>query len=126
MKRKVRILLFLAFCLVAIPTAASAQTGVHGVFENLTANKQSGDLDGWRIAIFSAGNGHWAIVQQAQGGAEDPKPVLVEVTVKGKTIAFTLGETKYTGVVSAASLKLKAEGDKAETIKRVSSAGYFK
>ena len=125
MKIRLQILLSLAFCFVTIP-AVSAQTGVNGVFENLTANKQSGDLDGWRIAIFSAGNGYWAIVQQAQGGAEDPKPVLVEVTVKGKTISFMLNETKYSGTVSAKSLKLKAEGDPSETIKRVSSAGYFK
>lgn len=126
MKKSVQILLFIAFCLVAIPVAASAQTGVHGVFENLTANKQSGDLDGWRIAIFSAGNGHWAIVQQAQGGAEDPAPVLVEVTVKGKSISFMLHEAKYSGIVSAKSLKLHAEGDPSEIIKRIFSAGYFK
>lgn len=126
MKKKIQILLFLVFCIVAIPTVVSAQTGVTGVFENLTANKQSGDLDGWRIAIFSAGNGHWAIVQEAAGGAEDPTPKLVEVTVKGKTVAFTSETGTYTGTVSAKSLTLKNSDGHKETIKRISSAGYFK
>ena len=126
MKRNVQILLFLAFCLLAIPVAASAQTGVNGVFEHFTVGKGSGDLEGWRIAVFTAHDQHYAIVQEAGGGAEDPIPVLVEVAVKGKTISFTTQTGTYTGTVSARSLVLKnADGNK-DTLKRVSSAGYFK
>ena len=125
MKRYVQTLLFLAFCLIAIPTV-NAQTGVTGIFENLTANKQSGDLDGMRVVIVSAGGGYHAIVQIAQGGADDPTPEFVPVKVKGKNIEFTVGESKYTGIVTAAGLKLKATGGTAERLKRKSCSSYFR
>lgn len=124
MKRNFQILLFAAFWLIAIPTV-SAQSLVTGVFENLTANKQSGDLDGMRVAIFSAGNEYHAIVQIAQGGAEDPAPVFVPVTVKGKTVSFTVESGKYTGTVTAAGLKIKADGGTSETLKRKPCSTFF-
>ena len=124
MKRRVQILLFITFCLIAIPTV-NAQTGVTGVFENFTANKKSGDLDGMRVVIFNAGNAYHAIVQIAQGGAEDPTPVFVPVTVKGKTISFAVDSGKYTGTVSVAGLKIKPEGGTSETLKRKPCSSFL-
>ena len=126
MKRNFQILLFVAFCLVAIP-AVSAQSRVTGVFGGFTANKQSGDLDGMRIMIFNAGNEYHAIVQIAGGGAEDPTPVFVPVTVKGRTISFTVESGKYTGTVSAAGLRIKQEGERgaSELLRRKPCTTYF-
>ncbi len=124
MKRHFQILLFLAFCLIAIPTV-KAQASVTGVFENFTANKKSGDLDGARIVIFNAGNAYHAIVQMAGGGAEDPAPVFVPVTVKGKTVSFTVESGKYTGTVTAAGLRLKSEGGPTETLKRKPCSSFL-
>ena len=98
-----------------------AAVSVGGVYGDFTANKISGDLDGMRVAIFAAGGAYHAIVQIAQGGAEDPKPEFVDVEVKGTTVNFTVGEQKYTGRVMAAGLKLKDEG----LLRRQPCAGYF-
>lgn len=124
MKRHFQVLLFLAFCLVAIP-AVSAQTGVTGVFGGFSANKVSGDLDGMRVAIFHAGTGYHAIVQIPQGGVEEPEPVYVPVTVKGKTVSFTVESVKYSGTVTALGLKIHAEGDPSETLKRKACSTFF-
>jgi hypothetical protein len=99
---------------------------VAGVYENLTVGQGSGDLEGMRVVIVQAGGGHHAIFQQAQGGAEDPQPEFVSVNVKGMSVEFTAGSTKYTGTVTASELKLKnADGD-TQTLKRKPCASYFR
>ena len=52
----------------------------------LYCRKSSGDLEGMRVVIVPAGGGYYAIVQIAQGGAEDPKPEFVPADVKGKSV----------------------------------------
>src|SRR5438034_909160 len=86
-----KIVVFLIVCLVAITSmvaanfAAQPAVTVGGVYEHFTVGKESGDLEGMRVVIVSAGGGYYAIVQIAQGGAEDPKPEFVPADVKGKT-----------------------------------------
>jgi hypothetical protein len=96
---------------------------VAGVYGDFTVGKSSGDLEGMRVAIISAGAGYHAIVQIAQGGAEDPEPVFVEVKVKGTSVEFTAGGQTYTGTVTAAGLRLKGEGG--GFLKRQPCASYF-
>ena len=61
----------------------------------MTVGQGSGDLPGMRVVIAQAGGGHHAIFQQAQGGAEDPQPAFVAVSVKGMSVDFTAGSAKY-------------------------------
>ena len=99
---------------------------VAGVYENFTVGQGSGDLEGMRVVIVQAGGGHHAIVQVAQGGAEDPQPEFVAVNVNGMNVDFTAASTKYTGTVSATGLKLKnADGD-TQTLKRKPCSTYFR
>jgi hypothetical protein len=123
--RKIHLLLLIAFGLIAIP-AASAQTGVTGIFENFTANKQSGDLDGIRVVMIKSGTDYHAIVQVAAGGIDEPEPVFVPVTVKGRAVEFKVGETKYTGTVTATRMRLKADGGAMEVLRRKACASYFR
>src|SRR2546427_1009253 len=67
---------------------------VAGVYENFTVGKGSGDLEGMRVVIVPAGGGYYAIVQIAQGGAEDPKPEFVPAEVQGRTGNFSVGDDK--------------------------------
>lgn len=112
---------------IAVPTAlakrrsAEPPANIGGVYEDFTVGKESGDLEGMRVAIFAAGGAYRAIVQIAQGGAEDPKPVFVTVEVKGMKISFTVEGQKYTGTVSAAGLTLKDVG----LLKRKPCASFF-
>src|SRR5437899_4628907 len=99
-------------------TAPPPAATVGGVYENFTVGKGSGDLEGMRVAIISAGGGYYAIVQIAQGGAEDPKPEFVEAKVKGMSVEFTAGSEKFRGTVSAAGLTLKNAGGASPTLKR--------
>jgi hypothetical protein len=78
-----------------------------------------------RVAIINAGNAYHAIVQIAQGGAEDPEPQFVPVNVKGMTVNFTVGEQKFTGTVTAAGLRLKTEGGGTELLKRKPCSSYL-
>src|SRR3954465_14164365 len=113
MKFTVRMLLALALCLMVVPATLAKKrplepaASVAGVFENFTVGKGSGDLEGMRVVIVSAGGAYHAIVQVAQGGAEDPQPQFVDVNVKGMNVEFTAGSAKYTGRVTAAGLSLK-------------------
>src|SRR5437762_1219024 len=83
-------------CLAALATVVARNFAgqpivtVPGVYENFTVGKGSGDLEGMRVAIVPAGGGYYAIVQIAQGGAEDPKPKFVEAEVKGREVSFTV------------------------------------
>jgi hypothetical protein len=94
-------------------------TGVYG--GDFTVGQGSGDLEGMQVVIINAGNAYHAIVQIAQGGAEDPEPNFVPVTVKGRNVEFSVGERKFTGTVTAAGLRLKDEG----LLKRKPCSSYF-
>jgi len=105
----------------------SAQTGpVAGVYENFTVGKESGDLVGMRVVIIPAHDTFYAMVQIAQGGAEDPKPEFVDATVKGTTVEFTVGDQKYTGTVSVAGFRVKDPDGKTHLLKRRPCATLFR
>ena len=99
---------------------------VPGVYESFTVGKGSGDLEGMRVVIVPAGGGYYAIVQVAQGGAEDPKPEFVQAEVKGKTVKFTVGEVKYTATVSANGMTVKDGSGQSQVLKRKACTAYFK
>ena len=127
----IRGLLIAAVCLSTMQAAPAQprrarapQPSVAGVYGDFTVGKESGDLEGMRVAIFSAGSGYHAIVQIAQGGAEDPEPVYVAVTVKGTSVEFTAGDQKFTGTVSAAGLTIRGE-DGSHLLKRQPCSTYF-
>jgi hypothetical protein len=99
---------------------------VAGIYDNFTVGKESGDLEGMRVVIVPAGGGHYAIVQIAQGGAEDPKPEFVAANVKGMSVEFTAGSEKFRGTVSASGLTLKNAAGESQTLKRKPCGSYFK
>jgi hypothetical protein len=127
----VRGLLIGLICLIVVPVAAAKKPGVvpapsvTGVYENFTVGKGSGDLEGMRVVLVAAGDGHYAIVQIAQGGAEDPKPEFVPVKVKGLTVSFAVGEQKFTGTVTVSGLRIKQEGGTTELLKRKPCSSYL-
>jgi hypothetical protein len=132
MKKSVRLLLVTTLCLTSMSTAWARKRGaqpivtVSGIYENFTVGKGSGDLEGMRVVLVPAGDGYYAIVQIAQGGAEDPKPEFVATEVKGKTVSFTVGEVKYSGTVSAAGLTVKDSSGQTQVLKRKACGSYFK
>jgi hypothetical protein len=99
---------------------------VAGVYENFTVGKGSGDLEGMRVVIVQAGGSYHAIVQVAQGGAEDPQPEFVAVNVKGISVDFTAASTNYTGTVTATGLRLKNADGATQTLRRKPCTSYFK
>ena len=103
------------------PTVTAA-----GIYDNFTVGKDSGDLEGMRVVVVPAGGGYYAIVQIAQGGAEDPKPEFVAANVKRMSIEFTAGSEKFRGTVSAAGLTLKNAAGESQTLKRKPCGSYFK
>jgi len=127
-----RALLTLVICLVLVPSSLAGKPGarpapsVTGVFENFTVGKGSGDLEGMRVVLVNAGGGHYAIVQIAQGGAEDPKPEFVAAKVKGLTVAFSVGDEKFTGTATATGLRLKNSAGESRVLKRKSCSSYFR
>ena len=130
MKSIVRVALFSFVCMVILTVAIAKNVGqpivtVPGVYESFTVGKGSGDLEGMRVVIFSAGGGYYAIVQIAQGGAEDPKPVFVPADIKGRSVSFSVGDDKYTGMVTAGDLTLN-EGSGQSHLKRKACSSYFK
>src|SRR6266481_9162894 len=123
MRLIVRVALFSFVCMVVLTAAMTKNFGqpivtVPGVYENFTIGKGSGDLEGMRVVIVSAGGGYYAIVQIAQGGAEDPKPEFVAANIKGMSVEFTAGSEKFRGTVSAAGLTLKNAAGESQTLKR--------
>jgi hypothetical protein len=127
MKLFIRTLLVAVIGLTCV-AAITAQTrrarsapAITGVYENFTVGSGSGDLEGMRVALFRAHDEFYAIVQIAQGGAEDPAPQLVKANVKGTKIEFTAGSETYTGTVSSAGLKIGGR-----LLKRKPSADFFK
>jgi len=132
MKPTARAFLMSLICITAASIVVARRHGpppgttVAGVYENFTVGKESGDLEGMRVVIVSAGGGYYAIVQIAQGGAEDPKPEFVAANVKGMSIEFTAGSEKFRGTVSAAGLTLKNAAGESQTLKRKPCGSYFK
>jgi hypothetical protein len=112
----IRVLLICMLCSIVMPTALAKKrpiqppASIGGVYGDFTVGKGSGDLEGMRVVIFAAGGAYRAIVQIAQGGAEDPKPEFVDVEANGMNVSFTVGEQKFTGTVTAAGLRLKDVG----------------
>ena len=131
MKQFSRLVLLSLVCLMSLSSANAKHPGqpvvtVAGIYESFTVGKGSGDLEGMRVVIVPAGGGFYAIVQVAQGGAEDPKPEFVAAEVKGKAVSFTLGEAKYTGTVSATGMTLKDSSGQTQILKRKACTTYFK
>jgi len=132
MKSTSKAFVFAAICLVALTTAVAAgfnpQTtvSVAGVYDNFTVGKDSGDLEGMRVVIVPAGGGYYAIVQIAQGGAEDPKPEFVPAVVKGRTASFSVADEKFTATASAARLTVKNSAGESQMLKRKPCGSYFK
>jgi len=126
-----RVVLLSIAGLVLLPFANAKPVGqpivtVPGVYENFTVGKGSGDLEGMRVVIVPAGDGYYAIVQVAQGGAEEPKPEFVPAVVKGKGISFTAGEVKYTATVTATGMTVKDSSGQSQMLKRRACTAYFK
>jgi hypothetical protein len=132
MKLLVRAFLTSVICLIVIPTALARNSGaqpaaaVAGIYDNFTVGKESGDLEGMRVVIVQAGGGFYAIVQIAQGGAEDPKPEFVQATVKGSGVSFAVGDEKFAGAVTATGLRLKNSAGESQVLKRKPCSSYFK
>ena len=106
---------------VTAQTRGRGSAPVNGVYENFKVGAGSGDLEGMRVVIFSAHDGHYAIVQIAQGGAEDPTPELVQVNVTGMKITFTVGSENFSGTVSKAGLKVNGS-----LLKRRPNTDFFR
>jgi hypothetical protein len=131
MKLITRAILFSIVGVVVLTAAITSNFGqpiatVAGVYENFTIGKGSGDLEGMRVVIVPAGGGYYAIVQIAQGGAEDPKPEFVPADVKGRSVSFSVGDDKYTGTVTAAGLTIKDAGGQSHSLKRKACSSYFR
>ena len=126
-----RIVLFSLVCFTVLTVAIAKNFGqpivtVPGVYESFTVGKGSGDLEGMRVVIFSAGGGYYAIVQIAQGGAEDPKPEFVPADVKGRSVSFSIGDDKYTGTATTGELTLKDASGQSHSLKRKACSSYFR
>ena len=132
MKIVARVFFILAISVISISTATARRPPaqqvviVPGIYETFTVGKDSGDLEGMRVTIISAGGGYYAIVQIAQGGAEDPKPEFVPAEVKGRTVSFSVGDQKYTGTVSATAMTVKSSAGESRTLKRKACTTLFK
>ena len=131
MKSTTRAILFSVVCLFIFTIAITKNFGqpvvtVAGVYENFTVGKGSGDLEGMRVVIVPAGGGYYAIVQIAQGGAEDPKPEFVPAEVKGRNVGFSVGDDKYTGTATSGELTLKDGSGQSHSLKRKPCGSYFK
>jgi len=130
MKLSVRAFLISLMCFLIVPAVLAKKPGapapsITGVYEHFTVGKGSGDLEGMRVVLLNAGNEFYAIVQVAQGGAEDPKPEWVPANVKGNTVSFSVGDQKYTGTVTVAGLRLKMDGGATEMLKRKPCSSFL-
>lgn len=131
MKLTTSAILFSIVCFLGLTMAIAKNFGqpivtVAGVYENFTVGKGSGDLEGMRVVIVPAGGGYYAIVQIAQGGAEDPKPEFVPADVKGRGVSFGVGDDKYTGTATTAELTLKDASGQSHSLKRKACSSYFR
>jgi len=126
-----RIVLLMLVCMAVLTVTIVKNFGqpivtVPGVYENFTVGKGSGDLEGMRVVIVPAGGGYYAIVQIAQGGAEDPKPEFVPADIKGRSVSFSVGDDKYTGTATTGELTLKDASGQSHSLKRKACSSYFK
>jgi hypothetical protein len=127
MKPIVRALVTFVVCLIIGPAVLAQKRSprpapvINGIYENFKVGAGSGDLEGMRVVLFTAHDEYYAIVQIAQGGAEDPSPEFVKATVKGTKVEFTVGTEKYTGTVTAAGLRINSE-----LLKRKPCADFFR
>ncbi len=131
MKVSLRLFVCSLFCLLVVPIGiarprATPAVSVAGIYEAFTVGKSSGDLEGMRVVIIPAGGGYYAMVQIAQGGAEDPKPEFVPATVNGMKVEFTVGDEKFTGTVNATSMRVKGPTGTAEVLKRKPCSSLFR
>src|ERR1700730_18181695 len=132
MKLTMRAIWTFVVCMIIVPAALARKPGtqpapsVAGIYDNFTVGKGSGDLEGMRVVLVSAGNEYHAIVQTAQGGAEDPKAEWVPAEVKGNTVSFTVGDEKFTGAVTVSGLKLKNSAGESQLLKRKPCSTYFR
>jgi hypothetical protein len=130
MKLSSRIIVTSLICLLTVPIAVARRTepavSVSGVYENFTVGQGSGDLEGMRVVILPAGGGYYAIVQIAQGGAEDPKPEFVPATVSGMKVEFTVGDQKFTGTANATVLRLKDSAGESHVLRRKPCSSLFR
>lgn len=133
MKKNLLNLFVLAVVILGVGMTVSAQKkkkvvkpSITGIYEKFTVGEGSGDLEGMRVWIVNAGNEYNAIVQVAEGGAEDPKPEFVPVKVTGLKVEFTKGLVTYKGTITTAGLKLTYDDPKyTETLKRISCSSMF-
>ena len=126
-----KIMLAALICLLIIPIGLAkgprnVPVVVAGIYENFTVGQGSGDLEGMRVVIIPAGDGHYAMVQIAQGGAEDPKPEFVPATVTGMKVEFTVGDQKFTGTVNAAGMRVQTAGEETRVLKRKPCSSLFR
>ena len=131
MKLASRTMLAALICLLMFPIGLASPltepaVSVAGVYENFTVGKGSGDLEGMRVVIIPAGGGYYAMVQIAQGGAEDPKPEFVPATVTGMKIEFSVGDEKFTATASATSLRVKNSAGETHVLKRKPCTSLFR
>jgi len=118
-------------CLLIVPIGLasprmSPAVSVAGVYENFTVGKGSGDLEGMRVVIIPAGGGYYAMVQIAQGGAEDPKPEFVPATVTGMKVEFSVGDEKFTATANATSLRVKNSAGETQVLRRKPCTSLFR
>ena len=132
MKLLMAVVVISLICMTVVSTVLARKPSgqptvtVAGIYDNFTVGKDSGDLEGMRVVIVSAGGGYYAIVQIAQGGADDPKPEFVAAKVKGMSVEFTAGSETFRGTVNAAGLPLKNSAGESQTLKRKPCGSYFK
>src|SRR5258706_6277158 len=127
MNRIFRLLLISVACLIIAPAALAQRRAsrpapvINGIYESFKVGAGSGDLEGMRVVLLTAHDEQYAIVQIAQGGAEDPVPEFVKATVAGTKISFEAGGEKYTGTVTAAGLSIKGQ-----LLRRKPCADFFR
>jgi hypothetical protein len=123
-------ILIVSVCLLAasVSTAKTPTMAptVAGVYENFTVGKTSGDLEGMRVVLIFAAGGYYALVQIAQGGAEDPKPEFVQATVKGMRVEFAVGDLKFTATATQTALRVKDNDGQTHVLKRKPCTSLFR
>lgn len=96
----VAILLFVS---TVVDAGEPEKPRITGVFSNLEYIEEAGDLVGWEVFIVLGGEGHFAVVQIAEGWPAPPE--VARITRDGSHVEFTLQDgTKFKGDVSEKAL----------------------
>jgi hypothetical protein len=74
--------------LLALGTGAQSKSGVTGFFSDMRYVREAGGVIGTEVWISFARDQYWACVQTAEGEANPPEVVTVEVS--GSKIRFTI------------------------------------